>query len=191
MEIPIGFAAVAIKFGSSNAEHDPVVTFGVELDALPATAQEVADAVVAAAQTADLADLTMNGALLSAEVKLGPSLTGPSAVAPIGVGSLTGDLVSPNVAVLVRKLTASGGRAGRGRFYWPFIQEAAVDSSGAIGSSTLDLYQGVFTAFRNALEANDVPPVLLHGAASPITEPSSITAFTVDGRVATQRRRLR
>src|SRR4030095_10322271 len=95
-------------------------------------------------------------------------------------------------ALLVKKLTARGGRKGRGRFYYPDVQEAAVDASGTIDSSSLAGYQTRWNDWMRDIVGGDGLglPVLLpregsHGS------PDEILSTPVQAKVATQRRRLR
>lgn len=124
-----------------------------------------------------------------AVLKVGPDISGPTYVTP-GSGGLyaSSSSVPPNVAVLVRKVTALGGRRGRGRMYVPGIPEGSVSAGGLIGSSVIGDWQSALDSFLSALVADNTPPVLLHSDA---TAPTEITDFAVQAFVATQRRRLR
>jgi len=112
------------------------------------------------------------------------------------VGSDNGDageqVCPPNTALLVKKLTARGGRKGRGRFYYPDVQEAAVDASGTIDSSSLAGYQTRWNDWMSDIVGVDgvVLPVLLHSESSD-GSPDEILSTPVQAKVATQRRRLR
>lgn len=96
-----------------------------------------------------------------------------------------------NCAYLVRKQTASAGRANRGRFYLPqFLgQEVDVSSTGMLSAAALASIQskldGLFADFAT------VPPVILHDEFSPVTTPTPVTGFALQPQIATQRRRLR
>lgn len=125
-------------------------------------------------------------------VKFGPSATGPSAENTSALaGSAAGSQAPPNVAVLVTKNTAFGGRAGKGRMYLPPLNETSLTADGLIDSSLRAAIQVDVDVFFNAIEARGWLPVVLHGANSPLSTPSVIQSYAVDGRVATQRRRLR
>lgn len=97
---------------------------------------------------------------------------------------------NPAACVLVKKSTNTGGRKGRGRTYFPGVSRGEVDGAGFIvGDLALDptnvtdfwpdllSYLGLAGAF------------LLH--TSPLDDPSEITSFSMDPKVATQRGRLR
>lgn len=112
----------------------------------------------------------------------GPGFTGTSSVVafpPI------------NCAILARKLTASVGRSKRGRFYLPnlLVQEGEVDNMGRIVSGTLAVLNSLMGVVFDEMNASSAKPVVLHSAA--LEAPTAVTAFPVQGQMATQRRRLR
>jgi hypothetical protein len=119
-------------------------------------------------------------------------VTGPSALVSSniqGTGGSNG--ISSNVSYLVRKVTALGGRAGRGRMYLPGPTEADVNEAGAILGARVTSLQAALNDFLTQMVADGDGPVLLHGVGSPISTPTPITSFSLDTRAATQRRRLR
>lgn len=94
-----------------------------------------------------------------------------------------------NCSLLVRKSTALGGRAGRGRMFLPpfNLDEGNVDAKGMLDLDYLNDMQTLFNAVFLP-----VAPVILHDSATPgAPAPTPITGWTVDPRIATQRRRLR
>jgi hypothetical protein len=100
----------------------------------------------------------------------------------------------PNCAVLLRKHTGLGGRAGRGRMFIPGFQLTGnTQPNGTINGSLVTEWNNDALAWRLALESDTVPPaippVLFH--AIDTVPPTPITALTIDPKVATQRRRLR
>lgn len=105
-------------------------------------------------------------------------------------GTRSGDSTPPNVALLVKKTTALRGKQFRGRNYWPgMLHTGDVDESGTISPSRrADLQMG-FQGFFADLQSNGLQAVLLHN--DPDTPPTDINRITVEGKVATQRRRLR
>lgn len=106
-------------------------------------------------------------------------------------GTITDTAMPPNVAVLVTKDTAAGGRRNRGRFFVPpvYPMEGSVDSGGVIGSTQLTSLRNWYTGTYNGLVSEDMVPCLFHSKA-PFT-PTPVTSWTVQPLVATQRRRLR
>ena len=110
--------------------------------------------------------------------------------APNFAGTSSASALPQNVALLVRKFTGQTGRKNRGRIFYPGAQREAVNELGEIDLTSLENFQNAFTAFGQDLIAiTDVEGVvILHADAS---EPTPVVAMVVDGRVATQRRRLR
>jgi hypothetical protein len=107
--------------------------------------------------------------------------------------------VPQNTACLVHKRTAVAGRQGRGRMYIPGLQESQVTETGAILSAYIPTLQADVDVYFNGftdevIGASTLSWYLLHslplGALVP-PPPTRITTMQVDGRVATQRRRLR
>jgi hypothetical protein len=118
----------------------------------------------------------------------GPIVTENTTLAGVGATSL--EAVPVNCAVLVRKNTASGGRRNRGRLYMPpaWISEGNIGPSGTILSTFVTAVQVRANTTRARLVTSGQAPMVLHsdGAAGTL-----ITNFSVDGRLATQRRRMR
>lgn len=189
--IPAGYAQVNLQFTGPSAPTGAEMTFGFDVNVAfpPASyAESVADKYVEHILPHITDGLTLTGALC----KFGPNDTGPSAeFGVVESGTSATPSVPPNVALLIRKATAAGGRAGRGRAYQPGIAEGNVDASGVVDPADLAVYQTDWDAFHAALVADGIIPVVLHGAGSPISIPSEVTSFNVAGVVATQRRRLR
>jgi hypothetical protein len=128
--------------------------------------------------------------LLRVVAKLGPNATGPAGefgTGQDGLGNNAPD--SPQVALLVKKLTAGGGRQQRGRMFLPLIAESQTDSGGKVNGTSRDAFQTAVNAWRTDLATRNVPMVLLHNAVEIV--PTPVTGLTVDPTVATQRRRLR
>lgn len=105
-------------------------------------------------------------------------------------GTAGGNPLPSNCALLVKKSTGLGGRRNRGRFFVPLfgLTDANVDPLGNINTTAAQ--QVIYSAWFDALQASTIlPPVaLLHSDGGPAT---ALTAFTVDGRIATQRKRMR
>lgn len=107
----------------------------------------------------------------------------------VPTGFPTNETDPPNVSMLVRKVTASGGRANTGRMYVVGLDQAAGDSSGFLSAATIADRQAGCNGMLGDMSANDIPMYLLHN--NPALAPTLVTALIVQARVATQRRRLR
>jgi hypothetical protein len=103
-------------------------------------------------------------------------------------------------ALLVRKLTARGGRRGRGRFYWPnMLEDAEVDEVGRLTSTAVANKQGIMDAFLTTIAGVSGwdEMYLLHSPSGEDVEnpstpgsPNQVLALQVDPVVGSQRRRL-
>ena len=133
---------------------------------------------------------------------MGPS-TGPSPGVSVeipdgqvGTEAMTG--APANCTTLVSKLTAIGGRANRGRNYWPGqLSASTVNEVGQISSTHRDYLQVQFIDFFGALGSGNsgvtdlCPVVILHDETSPATTPQPVVAVQVQNVIGSQRRRIR
>lgn len=108
-----------------------------------------------------------------------------------GAGTPTGDTEQLQVQGLIHKATGLAGRKFRGRMYLPDILDSQCDSQGNLNASAIAKLQGIADAWFGLHGAEDLigDPYLLH--ADGLTAPTLITAMSVEGKVATQRRRFR
>lgn len=107
------------------------------------------------------------------------------------VGTGTGGTLPPNCAALVKKTSASPGRANRGRFYVPgLLSDDDVDSLGNIVNPTLSTLAAAFNDWFSALDLRTptAQPAILHTGPGAAT---AVTSFALQTMIATQRRRLR
>lgn len=193
MEVPTGYCQINILWTGGALPTGAETTFGIDNTADDRDPADVALAVVEAFNATDILQFFSSG-ISGATVlcKNGPTATGPSGSAGvIGPGSGSSATVPPNVSVLVQKHTAFGGRAGRGRMYFPGWPEANLGSDGVLGEPTRTNFEAEFTTTMALLDVGSLPQVVLHGAGSPLSTPSPVTSYTVATSAATQRRRLR
>lgn len=117
-----------------------------------------------------------------------------------GAGVLASTTMLPqNCAALIQKSSGQGGRAGRGRMYWPALGEGDVDSIGVLSSTAITRLLGITSAFDSALTSEPLTfesYVILHAAPTPEhpdtpPDPYVIIQWTVSALMATQRRRMR
>lgn len=110
-------------------------------------------------------------------------------------GGLTSTVGSPNITMLLQKVTPSRGRRGRGRAYWPqMVSEAEVDEAGVIASGRLNAINTALGNFTAELATAGIEQVVLQnseGATPPFALPPIVSQFRCAPKVATQRRRLR
>jgi len=117
------------------------------------------------------------------------------------VGASTNQEVPPNVAILVRKRTAAGGRSNRGRTYYPFMLSTAnCSENGTVDPTFKAALQTVMTAFLAQLTTDSTPMVIENKTFNQPAPPHFVTlihknpfpvvSYQVETLVATQRRRL-
>lgn len=117
------------------------------------------------------------------------------------VGANAGSDMPPNVSVLFKKSTSSGGKQNRGRTYFPFcLPSVNVAENGTIGSTWLGLMAGWSAAFLAQLVTDSTPmgitnkhynqPLPPHYVTAVTISAAQVTAFVPETIIATQRRRL-
>ncbi len=190
MIIPVYFAQCNLKFSGAAVPTGAEVTFGLGGTGASGFPTDIAQTVLTALlDSTVLTNLDSNVLLEEIAIKKGPNVDGAfGAISTNNSGSVTGTGQSPNTAFLITKNTSTGGRKGRGRFYWPGVASNQITESGIINGSTHTAIQSDFSSFLGKLTAADVPMVLLH---TDLTAPNVVTSLTLQARVATQRRRLR
>lgn len=199
--IPATFAQVVMNFSHPSTPRQMSVTFGVEYDPLgPDAGVQIADRAAQAWVDSTLRDRTDSSiTLASIDVTIGPTPDPIIFSKAYGTAGNTAFETPPlNTALLVRKNSAVGGRANRGRFYWPgLLAETDVNEVGIINPASVTAIQTDFNAFFTELAAAAEPGqaslamVVLHDEDSPATVPTPVTSLSVDGLAATQRRRMR
>jgi hypothetical protein len=110
--------------------------------------------------------------------------------APID-GGFSSECCPSNCAVLVRKLSALGGRKNRGRLFYPDVPKTHVNQNGIMDSSWTSQLQSDFEDFFTAV--SDVTGledgVLFHS--DELDAPTELIGLKVQRQIATQRRRMR
>ena len=188
MTIPAGFGQVSWFFSGSGTPLGAATTIGFDHNSA-ATAAELAESFYTLFAEEAMPVVHNQTDLIGCQVKLGPDATGPSGLfSDVTTGSLTGGSFPPNVAFLVHKNTNLGGREGRGRMFIPGVAEGAAVDDGTLSGGTVSSWNTALGTMLLAAALSDVPFYLLHASA---TSPTAIQTLTIDGKVATQRRRLR
>lgn len=188
MVIPAQHAQIAHHFGGDALPRGATVTYGVGFIGIP-TPNSIAETCHALFALHFLPLMGSSVNMPETIARLGPSPDGPSGsfANPVSGGN-SNNHVTPQVSVLIRKRTSSGGRRHRGRFYLPGLIESGVDPGGLLSGDTPAAFQDGADDFLAALATAALPMVILHFDA---TDPTTVISLDVDARVATQRRRLR
>lgn len=194
VEVPVGFGQCVFRFATVSGTDESLVTLGFEPpdELAEVAAFEINKAWTDPGRPFIAASICSSWRYLGTRVTLvtesGPLLA-EEPMSLIGTGAETA--LPPNVAILVNKITALGGRRNRGRMFFPpfYPPESIIDSGGLIQTGVVAAMQSALTSARGAMVTAGYPPFLFHSAA-PFT-PAAIVALQLQGRVATQRRRLR
>jgi hypothetical protein len=190
MNIPPGYAQVNLIYGGAAVPRKGEVVFGVDLNTFVDDLEQVADDVIQAWEDSIRVVTSSNALLASVRIKAGPNATGQFIeVAAGNVGGAGATSIDPQVAALGTKITARGGRSGRGRMFLPFIDEEYTVSGGGYTPSGLTDIQAAMDGFRVLLAADGHEMVLLHNSEE--LTPDVVTSVQLQPLVATQRRRVR
>lgn len=194
MPTPPGFAECSYEFRQVGLTRPAYVTFGIDpSDTDPGViALSLQACFLAAGSWKTILDSTAT--LTAIRVSLGTDGSGDlvTVFSTNQVGGMAALTTPPNVAMLVHKSTARGGRRGRGRMYLPWVlQSTQVDEGGTINAAAITTATAAMSAWRTALTTALCPLVLLHGIGkTSIPAPDAVTSLSVDRLVGTQRRRL-
>jgi hypothetical protein len=190
--IPSGYAQANFVLTGTGLPTGAECTLGFDIGGFSGDADDCAETLFGHWADDIMPRVTSFVVLTSVSVKFGPVATGPTGeFAGTEAGGAGGQATSPNVAALIHKNTAFGGRAGRGRMYIPGLQESDLNEAGNLDSGAVTAWQASLLAFLVSVTGDNLDPVVLHGVGSPLSTPSPITSLTIDSKVATQRRRLR
>ena len=198
--IPTGYAQVTFNWQHTLSSRGWSTVLGVSHDS--AGAADIAETAIDA-WTGNLAIVQDSSITFeSVTVRMGPNsgatpgITLEVPVNEFGSTNLVG--IAANCTLLVRKLTNFGGRANRGRNYWPgFLAESMVGEIGDVDPTIVSNFQTIFVDFFGDMASGNgattalTPNVILHDEASPATTPSTVTAVQVDSIIGSQRRRIR
>lgn len=99
-----------------------------------------------------------------------------------------GGQTTPAVATLVKLTTDLRGRSHRGRVYLPFQSEAA-EADGALNPATQTAAQAAWTTFLVDIASDATTPMTLVVASYLLGSARNVQTVTVEGMLATQRRR--
>jgi hypothetical protein len=189
MIIPEGFAQATHIISSGFLPFGAVCTYGVDVRGVAGDPIDVAEDLYTSWQAFIMGNLHTSLNHVACRVKYGPNATGPAVdFTGEGVGGAGGEAAPPNLAYLIEKNTALGGRKGRGRMFLPGVVEGSVDGAGNVSSAVLADFAGNLGDWFAAILADNLVPVLLH---SDLTAPTDIVNFTADPKCASQRQRMR
>lgn len=181
------YGLVSAIFTGPNVPTGALCTFGVEIQG--ATPTEVPEAFTGAFGPLMQSTAVTQVAITKIRLKIGPEATGPVYERAVNLpGNQGSDSGGPQVALLVRKKV--DGVTGRrwGRVFWPGLSDFGIGVDGVLEGPTLTQYQNAFTAFHYAMENAGFPLRVFPGVGS---DPDVVSQLLVQGRIATQRLRVR
>lgn len=204
MDIPVGFAEMAVEYRHSSDPQSWFTIVGVETDLATNSAQDHVDHFAGVWYGELVPRLATAVTLVDVQGTFGQD-GGGGLVVNTMVGQLNGSRASAtlpqNCAALIKKQTSLGGRAGRGRMFLPAVlPETDVNEVGVIQPAWLAELQDMATDLLDGLAAPDpvtgamTPMVLLHGPAKSTgltPAPTPVNSLIVDSVISTQRDRLR
>jgi hypothetical protein len=209
--IPAGFGSVSVNLKHGSIPRPAAVTYGVQTTSIT-DFQTFVNGLQTQFDTA-------LSPILDTEVLIGPTtlryvpsgggevVTILSTVLPT-LGAQNVDSTPSNVALLVKKLTAQGGRRGRGRLFLPWaIPETSMGETGVLTpayitscTNALNTWFANFSVQKMVVLHDSTKRTVTHPSdtVTQITEsevavppPAEVTALQVDPVCSTQRRRLR
>lgn len=192
MLIPVGFAEVTWGWRQAAGYRESLTSYGFGISGWD---EEIVQVAGAFNTFIDAAGQPSSFTVSRAVVKVGTS--DPSA--PItfeylstDTGGGAGALLPPSTSVLASKRTLLGGRKGKGRNFLPAPLEGQVDNTGTLDGTFRGNYEDAWVACVEdvATQLGDTSAPLGYLLHTDSTPPTEITAVTVAGVVATQRRRL-
>lgn len=191
--IPPGFANVALRFDHSSYPRPAYTTFGVDLGSASGDPDTLADTLALNLTPSIPSQLDSNVTWSETRIWIGQDGGDPI----IGInntprqGQASRTSVSPGVAVLVRKNTATGGRRGRGAMYLPwYVNQTAVSETGIIASASMTALNTAMSNLMSDLSSSPFSMVLLHSAGISVPpDPSPVTSLSVSQVISRQGRR--
>lgn len=195
--IPPGYGSAAFIFTSTTGTPPIVTTLGLDLLEVGGDYVAAADKCFAAYEAHLLPETDTSLTLDRVTLSVGPTPGGGSVDSTLdpspGTRSGTGPPVS--MAVIVRKVTDTLGRRGRGRFFLPgLLTTTNVDENGIIDSGRREQIRAACGVFLASVAAATEPPglmkpVLLHSSAP--STPNEIVDIAVSSQVGWIRGRIR
>jgi|ERR1700681_4508308 len=203
--IELGLGLIVQGLLRSDMTRAAEVTYALNVAGVPsvAVAQDAVDDFSNNFQATWGTVLDTDVTMLAPTIKLGDGSTTPfeavSAV-PVALGANITAVVTPNVAVLMKKTSGLGGRQNRGRTYMPFALDAnVVNENGTIPAVNVASYTSLGMAMLAQLTLDGEPMVIAHRVFNVPLAPHYVTAihtgplvtaYNCESTIATQRRRL-
>lgn len=198
--LPSGYGDARFLFSNTGNSHSTGFSLGVEfVGGVPPFPEAGINLTFKRDILDDGAFIGSNWRYLGVELTIGNDFGVPSTRVQSEnlAGTFSASTVPPNCAFLVQKRTGFAGRRYRGRIFMPpcSLTDVDVDAAGNMASALVTSHQVLWDTWLDALVGVSMPPVLIHQydpalGQSPV-DPTTITDFVCQSKIATQRRRLR
>lgn len=190
--IPVGSGEATLRYHLTGDSEDYALVFGLDFSS-PPTQSGLATLMAALANAInDQMSSSYSWVGWRFEYQGDPNVEifeGSLAIA----GARSGAVDKQNVAVLIRKNTAIGGRLGKGRMFISGVINGDATDAGVLTTTARNNWDTAAAAFL-ALVDDDPQLVLFHDVDSSnpfFGEGTPVTSLTTQSTLATQRRRLR
>lgn len=194
--IPVGYVDFVLNIERTGDLEPYAVTFGGKVAAGPFTEGNLLE--IAEATSDQLASMMSTVERFSG-ITAYIGNDGPRLVMERSMdtpGTISGQLATQNVALVMTKVTNQGGRYNKGRLFWPSVPENIVDNVGVVGDSPREALDLAFNTWRGdliagVLDTNLDELVIFHDESLSGIPPTPFLYFRCERLVGTQRRRLR
>jgi hypothetical protein len=191
--IPPGYAQFSVEHWLVNYTRPAVTTWGVRiLGTPPRDAEGLADLFQDLYTTAFAPQIDSNVTIRSTRAVIGQD--GPDPLVGVSTLSATGganrDSTAPALALMVARNTGVGGRANRGRVYFPWaLSDTNVSEQGAVANAALTAWQARLNVFMSDVRADEYLDELVVLHSDPLRPPTTITSMVPNPVVRTQKQR--
>lgn len=187
--IPAGAAQITFVYQLAGDPEPMNNVFGVDwspVDNAPTTLQNIA----ASWGGSVMSRLSDTLTLLEVRATIAQDPDPPLSVTEIvdEQGGDSGAVLPQNCAYLLQKRSEHGGPTGRGRMFLPGVPESKVSNTGVVDGVERGIITGAAASFIDDLVDFGTPMLIFHASAE---APYQVVFLPCDGKIATQRERLR
>jgi hypothetical protein len=191
--IPPGYAQFSVEHWLANYTRPAVTTWGARiLGTPPRDADGLADVFQELYTVAFAPQIDSNVTIRSTRCVIGQD--GPDPLVGVSGLSASGganrDSTAPALALMVARNTGVGGRANRGRVYFPWaLSDTNVSEQGAVATAALTAWQARINVFLLSIEEDEYVGELVVLHSDPLRLPTPITTMVPNPVVRTQKQR--
>jgi hypothetical protein len=194
---------VRVLYTNPGSVRQAEITFACDASGTVLTPTAIANQIQTAYNT-DVGVFAATGTVVGPViVQLGDGTTVPQVGQSTGANLVGANAIDPlpgNNALLIKKVTALGGKKNRGRFYLPWsVDEGSVDEVGTVLPAVVTATSASVQSLLGGLTAVSCPMVIAHRLHGDITHPTRVTSITMgpavitlscESTIGSQRRRI-